>query len=169
MFIHRYLCRHYGERTVILMKPQCKVSLRGRAIVKCIVGKVSVLGYDMMPNGQEYSVYCPNSSSYLALESQCSQDVVCNSNLSDLRELESELKSFLNDYPTVVVMRPLCCPITNFITGQAKFHGLFQDLIVLGGISSTDTVKISDTVVTAANVWLSDAKNGGCYSFFCCY
>jgi len=153
---HRYICRQYVNHTVLMMKPNCQVSVKGQISMKCLRGSVSMFGYQMFANHKKYSVFCPNSSSYLSLQAVDSDEKARNH-----CKLEAELQTFLTDYPVVVEFRPLYCPGTSFITCNDKFRNLFQEFSISSvTASSSDNVIIPETVLCAAEDWLSDVRCG---------
>jgi hypothetical protein len=145
------------------MKHPCEISVKGKALIQCICGKVSVLGYQIEAGNQKRSIYCPSSASFLTVSTVNDQTVNYNGHFTDCRKLELELKPFLSDYPTVVLLQSFNCHQTDFIMQHDKFNDLYQELAVSNVTpSSVDSVSVPQTLLETGESWLADIKNGRC-------
>lgn len=148
------------------MKHDCEVVLRGKAMARCIRGKVSILGYEFVANGEFYPIYCPRSSSYLPLKATSStlhEEVVC----SDLMFLDSEMVNLLEKYPVVVLFNQLRCSLVEFIVCQEKFRTLFDSRAgstdlpeIVSADKCTDAVIIPQEYLDCSESFVQDCKDG---------
>ena len=144
--------------TVLLMQPGCEVPIKGSTTVKCLRGKIAILGYELQ-TGQEYSVCCSNSASLLTLVSLEENVAEDDSETGDLlTSIELDLKSLLSNYPVVIHLSALCCHTLDFICLLNSFQDLFSDLVV--GPEDGNQIIIPEALESAVSSILHDVANG---------
>lgn len=118
------------------MKRKCEVSLKGKAVIRCIQGKAYIMGFRLCPDGKSFPVYSPNSHSLLTITTSRSHDTSLNpDDLSEL--LKAEIPSVTNDElsqvlslakkrSAILLLKPESLQVFDFLSGFDHFHQLFD-------------------------------------------
>jgi len=133
-----------------MLQLHSSVAICGKVLARCVAGNIIMHGFAMNSDVGWQKVFSPSTHSLLTIRATDGADMVDDDDADDWmlvlqHEERLRVKAYCIEYPTILLLQQLVCPVYDFVTSSSEYRMLHRQ------VSGSHLQSVDVTIVGTAD------------------